>query len=151
MPTGHSTVILTGGRVFTQIAEHLRTRISDGEYPTGSILPSEKTLCAEFCVARTTVRRGLAVLEREGLITTIPSKGRVVNGAETNVSYRYQLIADELRDAIIEGRLADVPSEMTLRRRFDASRNTVRQALAVLEREGLIQAEHGKGRFIRHQ
>ncbi|MFD2357321.1 GntR family transcriptional regulator [Nonomuraea ferruginea] len=42
-----------------------------------------------------------------------------------------------------------MPSEAELRRRFTTSRNTVRQALAVLEHEGLIVAEHGRGRFVR--
>ncbi|MGW4469723.1 GntR family transcriptional regulator [Nonomuraea sp. NPDC004354] len=142
---------LTGGRVYIQIADRLRERIVAGEYPAGSALPSEAELCAEFGVARNTARRGLAVLEDEGLIVTIPSKGRVVSGAQA-APYRYQAIAADLRDQITTGALAPgaaVPSESELRQRYDASRNTVRQAFAVLEREGLVIAEHGRGRFVR--
>lgn len=111
---------LTGWRVYTQLADQLRERIAAGTYPPGTALPSEAELCSEFGVARNTARRGLALLEGEGLIVTVPAKGRVVTGADLAALYRYQ-----------------------------ASRNTVRQALAVLENEGLIVAEHGRGRFVR--
>ncbi|MFD9950422.1 GntR family transcriptional regulator [Nonomuraea sp. NPDC059023] len=141
---------LTGKRVFPQLAARLRSRITTGVYPVDSVLPSEAELGREFRVARNTVRRGLAILEDEGLIVTVPSKGRVVTGGQAeSMSYRYEVIAGDLRDAIKRGELAEVPSELTLRRRYSASRNTVRRALAVLEQEGLIHALQGRGRFIR--
>lgn len=142
---------LTGGRVYTQIADRLRERICSGEFPPGSALPSEAALGRAFGVARNTVRRGLAILEDEGLLVTIPSKGRLVCGVEPVTPYRYLVIAGQLREQIERGTLvagAALPSEAELRRRFAASRNTVRQALAVLEREGLVVAEHGRGRFV---
>ncbi|GAA5073586.1 DNA-binding GntR family transcriptional regulator [Thermocatellispora tengchongensis] len=143
--------IVTGWRVYSQIADRLRRRITEGVYPPGSVLPSEAELCAEFGIARNTARRGLAVLEGEGLIVTIPAKGRIVAGGEAT-PYRYRQIADDLRAQIEVGEIAPgaaVPSEAELRERYAASRNTVRQALAVLQGEGLIVAEHGRGRFVR--
>ncbi|WP_203863153.1 GntR family transcriptional regulator, partial [Planobispora rosea] len=102
---------------------------------------------------RATARRGLAILEDEGLIVTLPGKGRVVSdGASGGPSYRYQAIAGDLREQIHAGTLVAgtvLSSEHVLRRRYAASRNTVRHALAELEREGLITTEHGKGRFVR--
>ncbi|MFC6679704.1 GntR family transcriptional regulator [Nonomuraea ferruginea] len=76
----------------------------------------------------------------------------MVAGQPGTTSYRYQEIASTLRGQIQSGDLAPgaaLPSEAELRRRFTTSRNTVRQALAVLEHEGLIVAEHGRGRFVR--
>ncbi|MGI5286553.1 GntR family transcriptional regulator [Nonomuraea polychroma] len=144
---------LTGGQVYTQVADRLREQIVTGEFPPGGALPSEAQLCAKFGVARNTVRRGLALLEEEGLITTIPSKGRVVAAiGEQSEPYRYLAIAAELRARIERGELqpgSALPSEAELRRRYGASRNTVRQALAVLEHDGLVVAEHGRGRFVR--
>lgn len=123
-------------------------------YPVGSMLPSEAALCAEFGIARNTVRRAMAVLEEEGLIQTIPSKGRLVlgGGMAKKDPYLYQAIAGGLREQIEKGELAPgsaVPSELVLRRAHGVSRSTVRQAFAVLEAEGLIVAEHGRGRFVR--
>lgn len=51
-----------------QIADHLRTEISDGEFTPGDKLPSEKRLCDYFKVSRITVRQALKALENEGLI-----------------------------------------------------------------------------------
>ena len=41
-----------------------------------------------------------------------------------------------------------LPSEPELCRRFTAARNTVRQALALLQKEGLVETVKGKGAFI---
>lgn len=145
----------SGRRVFPLIADRLRMRITSGRYPAGGYLPSEAELCAEFRVARNTVRRALGVLEEDGLIATIPSKGRLVRHRDTEavaVPYRYAAIAAELRDRIRSGALAagaTLPSETELRRRHGVSRNTVRQAFALLERDGLIVTKQGKGRFVR--
>ncbi|MGC5015114.1 GntR family transcriptional regulator [Streptosporangium sp. DT93] len=144
---------LTGGRVHRQLADRIRAQISAGEYPPGSVLPSESALAEYYRLARSTVRRGLAILADEELIITLPSKGRVVNGpeGEINTAYRYQAIASELRTQIGTGTLAagsKLPSELAMREQYGASRNTVRQALDELKCEGLIVTRHGKGHFV---
>lgn len=66
----------------------------------------------------------------------------------------YQQIADRLRTDIQAGALergSKVPSERALMDDYDAARGTVRQALAVLRTEGLIEIVHGKGAFVRDQ
>jgi len=138
--------------IFRQIADVLRNRIETSEYPEGSMLPSELDLCREFGVARTTVRRALTLMEGEGLIVVLPAKGRTVKGCPTNPSYLYLTIANDIREQIRQGALqagASLPSEAMLRRRYAASRNTIRQALAILENDGLIIAKQGSGRFVR--
>lgn len=62
--------------VYQQIADVLRTRIREGTYAPGSKLPSETELLQEFGVTRQTIRRGLAVLQQEGL--TEPTRGKGV-------------------------------------------------------------------------
>lgn len=62
----------------------------------------------------------------------------------------YQRIADELRERIVRGDLApgaDVPTEAQLAEEWDTSRGPVRNALASLRSEGLI--ETGRGRPAR--
>jgi GntR family transcriptional regulator len=66
----------------------------------------------------------------------------------------YRQIADRLRADILAGVLeagSQVPSERALIDQYDAARGTVRQALAVLRTEGLIEVVHGKGAFVRSQ
>ncbi|MEW9530818.1 GntR family transcriptional regulator [Microbispora sp. NPDC049125] len=146
---------LTGGQIWGQIADRLRDRITNGTYPAGTLMPSESALSAEFRIARNTVRRACRGLEAEGLIVTVPSMGRVVRAGKEEpvvVPYRYQVLAQRLRERIERGEFGGevpLPSEAELRWLYEASRNTVRQAFAELESEGLVVSIQGKGRFVR--
>ena len=64
----------------------------------------------------------------------------------------FRQIADHLRDAIEKGRLAEneqVPSETMMVEHYGVARMTVRHAIQVLQSEGLVLAEHGRGVFVR--
>ncbi|GAB3958039.1 hypothetical protein GCM10029978_002000 [Actinoallomurus acanthiterrae] len=140
----------TAWGVFAQIADALRGRIARGEFVAGALLPSEAALCKEFAVVRNTVRRALSVLEDEGLIETLPGKGRAVRG-DTPTQYMYMRIAADLRRQIEIGGLVPgdpVPSEAALVEQYAVARGTARQALAHLEAAGLVEVQHGKGRFV---
>lgn len=63
-------------------------------------------------------------------------------------------IADHLRALIQSGELGpgdQVPSERELASTFSTARNTARDAIAILQAEGLVVARHGKGVFVRQQ
>ncbi|MER7207730.1 GntR family transcriptional regulator [Streptosporangium sp. NPDC000239] len=75
------------------------------------------------------------------------------NGAEPGgrAAARYVGIAAELREAIMCGEYAvgsQLPSETTLATRFDVSRGTVRQAVALLAAEGLVGSRQGARRIV---
>jgi DNA-binding GntR family transcriptional regulator len=134
---------------YARIAEQLRERLAD--LAPGSALPSETSLAAEFGVVRNTVRRALAELERDGLIVTLPGRGRVTSEPAATTAAGYRRIAEDLRQQITSGELATgqrMPSEAELMRRYGVSRGTARQGLALLEATGLVTAVHGKGRFV---
>ncbi len=64
----------------------------------------------------------------------------------------FRQIADQLRTAIETGRLAQgekLPSESALMGHYSVARMTVRNALQILQAEGLTVAEHGRGVFVR--
>lgn len=64
----------------------------------------------------------------------------------------FRQIADHLRDAIDRGQLSQgdkVPSEAQLMKHYGVARMTIRNALQVLQSEGLTVAEHGRGVFVR--
>ncbi|MBI0378877.1 GntR family transcriptional regulator [Streptomyces albiflaviniger] len=64
----------------------------------------------------------------------------------------FRQIADALREAIDKGRFREgdkLPSETELVDHFGVSRMTVRNALSLLQQEGLAVSEHGKGVFVR--
>ena len=65
---------------YAQVIEELRRRIESGEYPPGSLLPSEHQLSDEFQITRATVVRALRVLRDDGWIETQQGKGSFVRG-----------------------------------------------------------------------
>lgn len=140
---------------YKTITDVLRRRIAEGGFASETRLPSEAALRAEFGVARKTIRRALADLENEGLLVTMPGRGRVVAAAgeaRSTPAPAFRRISVELRAAIEGGELhkGDVlPSEATLTEQYGVSRWTARQALTELETSGLIETRHGKGRFVK--
>jgi GntR family transcriptional regulator len=65
---------------YAQVIAELQRRIENGEYPPGSLMPSEHQLSGEFGIARPTVVRALRVLRQEGWIETQQGKGSFVRG-----------------------------------------------------------------------
>ena len=63
---------------YAQVIEAVQRRIESGEYPPGSLLPSEHQFAAEFGIARPTVVRALRVLRQDGWIDTEQGKGSFV-------------------------------------------------------------------------
>jgi DNA-binding GntR family transcriptional regulator len=65
---------------YARLVTELQRRIRDGEYAPGQMLPSEAQLVREFGVGRTTVVRGLQLLQQEGWITREQGVGSFVKG-----------------------------------------------------------------------
>ncbi|MDH6127420.1 GntR family transcriptional regulator [Kitasatospora sp. GP82] len=64
----------------------------------------------------------------------------------------YERIADNLRRLIRAGELKPgdrLPAETSLAEQYGKSVPTVRQALSLLQAEGLIEKKHGRGNFVR--
>jgi GntR family transcriptional regulator len=63
----------------------------------------------------------------------------------------YRQIADDLQHRIESGELgrgAQIPTEIELRERYDASRNTIRDAIKWLMIRGLVETRPGQGTFV---
>lgn len=146
----------TAWGAYRAIADALRTRITEGVYAPGSTLPSESVLCAEYSVARNTLRRALGQIADEGLIAVIPGRGRIVapGVAGTPAVPQYRSMAAALRQMIEAGELRPgdaLPSEAALAQQYGVARGTARHALAELEGAGLVDSIHGKGRYVRQR
>jgi adenosylhomocysteinase len=61
-----------------EVAQKLREAIADGSYPPGTKIPKEDELEREFDCSRTTIRRAVAQLTTEGLITPVRRGGTYV-------------------------------------------------------------------------
>lgn len=63
----------------------------------------------------------------------------------------YHLIADDLREQIESGHLergSQLPTELELREKYGASRNTIRDAIKRLIGQGLVESRQGQGTYV---
>src|ERR1700730_12158679 len=63
----------------------------------------------------------------------------------------YRQIAEDLRQKIESGDLGhgtQLPTELELREQYDASRNTIRDAVKLLIARGLVETRPGQGTFV---
>lgn len=65
--------------LYEQIADHLEQRISYGEFPPGSLLPSERKLAEQLRVNRSTVILAFGELRSMGIIESRPGSGTRVS------------------------------------------------------------------------
>lgn len=63
---------------YRQLAEILKARIARGDWTEGRPIASETRLVQEYGLARSTVRRAIAVLVEEGVVWTVQGRGTYV-------------------------------------------------------------------------
>lgn len=84
---------------YEEVVGDISRAIQSGHYPADSQLPSEANLCQEYGVSRITVRKALSILASQGLLYSVPGKGRFVKGIATN-EYLFQF---DLSTLLVEG------------------------------------------------
>ena len=67
-----------GTPIYQQIVSSLQMRLVNGTYPPGSRMPSVRELAMEAGVNPNTMQRALSELEREGMLLTQRTSGRLV-------------------------------------------------------------------------
>jgi DNA-binding FadR family transcriptional regulator len=82
---------------------------------------------------------------------TLQSVERTDHTEPLRIAQRYEQVAERLLADIAAGRLVPgerLPSERDLARRLQVGRASVREALAVLQNEGLLETRPGSGSFV---
>ncbi len=93
--------------------------------------------------------------KKAGLSSTFGTESTIVSERKINKNSRlpaYAQMADLLREGISQGEHPPggrLPSESALARTHEVSNMTARQAISVLEEEGLVHRVQGKGTFVR--
>ena len=70
--------VSTKKTLYYRLKQTILTWIENGEYPPGSLLPSESQLQKNFNISRTTVRLALKELTQEGYLVRRPGKGTFI-------------------------------------------------------------------------
>ena len=71
--------------VYRQISEEIAEKIKTGKYPVGSMLAPERKLMLDYNTQRTTIRRALEILVKEGLIVKKTGLGTFIADPENSV------------------------------------------------------------------
>jgi DNA-binding GntR family transcriptional regulator len=66
---------------YRQLAGILRARIARGDWAPNRAIASETQLVQQYGLARSTVRRAIAVLVEEGVLFVVPQRGTFVAGS----------------------------------------------------------------------
>lgn len=129
--------------LYRQLSDILASQIIEGSLEPGDALPSERQLCEEFDLSRTTVREALRELSQSGLISTVPSRGAFVESSQPDLTVDVSLggfTADVRRQGLVpsskllNGRLIKSPP-LPLIKRLDLAPN---DELVKLERLRLV-------------
>lgn len=65
--------------LYFQLKELILSEIKNGNYPSGSLIPTENELSETFEISRTTVRQAITELVQEGWLYRVKSKGTFVS------------------------------------------------------------------------
>jgi len=86
-----------------QVAQHLRSRIMQGEFTPGARMPSETQIAQEYGVSRVTVRTAVKLLESQGLVDVRHGSGTFVCDFGTGIKGWYSRITFDYRDDSRDG------------------------------------------------
>lgn len=81
--------------IYSQLVEIIQLQIISGRYKAGDKLPSVRELAAEASVNPNTMQKALAELERNALIITQRTSGRIVTEDTELIQKTQSTLADE--------------------------------------------------------
>ncbi len=126
---------------YVRLARTLQSRIEDGTYPPGTLVPSENQLAQTFGMSRPTVVRALELLKRDGWLESRQGFGTIVRGRPggTEERDRRGLEALSRDESTTPGRLIEVATVQAPAR--VASVLGLPQRSKVLVRRMLVEAD----------
>jgi len=110
--------------LYYQLERTLRKRILAGRIREGAPFPTERHLCEEFNVSRTTVRQALLLLENSGLIRREQGRGTFVTGLPQERGKPSYELYGYIDDLFVVGESTRL--ELTSKRRVRASEEIAR-------------------------
>jgi GntR family transcriptional regulator len=90
----------SGLPIYEQVYNGILQLVSLGVLQPGAQLPSVRSVAAEAGVNPNTVQKAYAMLERDGIIVSVPGRGSFLAEQEELVDVRRKAALDELRAAV---------------------------------------------------
>ena len=83
--------------IYAQLIRGVQIRIVAGVFPPGERLPSVRDLAAEAGVNPNTVQKAYGLLERDGVICSLPGKGSFLTGEQNAVDKQREEAVQKVR------------------------------------------------------
>lgn len=125
-----------------QVEQLLREQISSGQWPAGSMIPSERELMRSLDVSRATVRQAIGSLITQGLLRRVHGRGtfvaqtRLEQPIGTLYSFADQIasLGRSLEDRIVQRRSIEAPADLAQALGIDSKESLIHiQRLRILE------------------
>ncbi|MEA3092960.1 MAG: GntR family transcriptional regulator, transcriptional repressor for pyruvate dehydrogenase complex [Caballeronia sp.] len=89
------------GTLADRVTAVLLEKIKNGEFPTGSRLPTEQVISERFGVSRTVVREAISRLKSDGLVEVRQGSGTVVREANRTTAFRLDIDPKDSIEAVL--------------------------------------------------
>lgn len=121
-------------RIADQVLEQLKEKIKNGDFPTGSKLPSENELARMFGVSRVPIREAISILSASGLVESIQGGGTFIKKEPTeNLLDKvvYEMITKEEVYDLLELRMVieSAAAGLAAERRTESELKQIHEAL----------------------
>lgn len=94
--------------IYEQLYRSITRMAALGVVDPGEALPSVRSLAQELGVNPNTVQKAYRMLERDGIIYSVPGKGSFAAGDDSAVRQRKKMAAEKARDALTEAKVCGV-------------------------------------------
>ncbi|MGJ8546181.1 MAG: FadR/GntR family transcriptional regulator [Sulfitobacter sp.] len=82
-----STPLSRGTTLSDQVTEALRDNVMNGDWPVGSMIPSESRLAQNLEVSRTVIREAVSRLKAEGILSSQQGRGALVSSDRPQMGF----------------------------------------------------------------
>lgn len=120
--------------LYFQLKELIMSEIKNGNYKSGSLIPTEKELSEAFQISRTTVRQAITELVQEGWLYRVKSKGTFVSQPKISQDFIKKL--ETFNEQIT--RSGKVPSTELLEFKVIKATDIIAKNLQIGEKEKVI-------------
>lgn len=97
--------------IYEQLCRMITQMAALGALDPGEPLPSVRSLARQLGINPNTVQKAYQMLERDGIINTVPGKGSFPSGDGAAVAHRRLLAQEKLEEALREAAQCGVPLE----------------------------------------
>lgn len=94
--------------IYEQLYNYIINIASVGAYGENEQLPSTRALASELGINPNTVLKAYQMLEKDGIIVTIPGKGSFITEKSSALALKKQMVLLSLKEAIIDAKNCDI-------------------------------------------